>query len=53
MPVVFAMPETQEAVSRMLAESHVALPRGLRPDVPLIVYLRNDIWALWMKDDKR
>jgi len=53
MPVVFVMPETQEAVLRMLADSHVALPRGLRPDVPLIVYLRNDIWAMWMKDDDR
>ncbi len=53
MPVVFSMPETQEAVSRMLSDSHVSLPRGLRPDVPLIVYLRNDIWSLWMKNDKR
>jgi uncharacterized protein (TIGR03663 family) len=48
MPLVFSMPETSEEVSQTLAQTHVALPRGLRPDVPLIVYLRNDIWALWM-----
>lgn len=50
MPVVFAMPEAAGAVSSLLSDTHVALPRGLRPDVPLIVYLRNDIWAMWMND---
>jgi predicted membrane-bound mannosyltransferase len=50
MPVVFAMPETAGAVSSLLSDTHVALPRGLRPDVPLVVFLRNDIWALWMND---
>lgn len=50
MPVVFAMPDAAEAVSGLLAETHAALPRGLRPDVPVILYLRNDIWERWMNE---
>jgi uncharacterized protein (TIGR03663 family) len=48
MPLVFSMPDTAEAVSSLLADTHVALPRGLRPDVPVMLYLRNDIWDRWM-----
>jgi len=48
MPLVFALPEAAAAVSDQLAESHAALPRGLRADVPLMMYLRNDLWDLWM-----
>ena len=50
LPLVFSMPDTAEAVSSLLAETHVALPRGLRPDVPVMLYLRKDIWELWMND---
>jgi predicted membrane-bound mannosyltransferase len=53
LPLVFSMPDTAEAVSKMLADTHVALPRGLRPEVPVMLYLRNDIWELWMSDDPR
>ena len=48
LPLVFAMPERAEAVMQALAASHTPLPRGLRADVPLHVFVRNDIWALWM-----
>ena len=48
LPLVFAMPERAEAVMHALAESHMPLPRGLRADVPLHVFVRNDIWELWM-----
>jgi uncharacterized protein (TIGR03663 family) len=51
MPVVFSMPDTAEEVSSLLAETHEALPRGLRPDVPVVLYLRKDLWELWMNDD--
>lgn len=50
MPLVFTMPDAAEAVSSLLADTHVPLPYGLRPDVPLILHLRKDIWELWMND---
>lgn len=53
MPLVFTMPDAAEQVSHMLSSSHVALPRGLRPDVPVIFYMRNDIWELWINDDNQ
>jgi len=48
LPLVFAMPERAQAVMLALADSHTPLPRGLRADVPLHVFVRNDIWKLWM-----
>lgn len=50
MPVVFSMPDTAEEVSGLLADTHEALPRGLRPDVPVMLHLRKDLWELWMND---
>jgi predicted membrane-bound mannosyltransferase len=52
MPLVFAMPETAEAVANQLAQSHTALPRGLRAEVPVILFVRNDIWNQWMLSGK-
>ena len=51
MPLVFAMPESAAALNEPLAATHTALPRGLRADVPLMMYLRNDLWELWMNSD--
>jgi predicted membrane-bound mannosyltransferase len=48
MPLVFAMPEAAPDLTEKLAATHTALPRGLRADVPLMMYLRNDLWELWM-----
>ena len=28
-----------------LAATHTALPRSLRTDTPVIVYVRHDVWA--------
>jgi hypothetical protein len=50
MPMVFSMPDAAEAVSSLLADTHVPLPYGLRPDVPVMLHLRKDIWELWMND---
>jgi len=50
-PLVFAMPERAEAVTQALAASHMPLPRGLRAEVPLHVFVRNDIWELWMNTE--
>lgn len=49
MPVVFAMPDTEDAVAVKLESTHMFLPRGLRADVPVGLFIRNDIWKMWMK----
>jgi uncharacterized protein (TIGR03663 family) len=51
MPLVFATPESAATLTDQLAATHTALPRGLRADVPLMMYLRNDLWELWMNSD--
>jgi uncharacterized protein (TIGR03663 family) len=50
-PVVLAMPETVEEVTARLGDTHIAFPRGLRAEVPVYLFLRNDIWAHWMEED--
>ncbi len=52
MPLVFAMPETAEAVANQLAQTHTPLPRGLRAEVPVTLFVRNDIWNQWLKSGK-
>lgn len=48
LPLVIAMPEAMEDLNGRLEDTHQALPRSLRADVPVMVYLRNDIWNHWM-----
>jgi len=50
--IVFAMPETSDAVTARLEKTHVALPRGLRAGVTAQMYVRTDVWKLWMESDK-
>jgi uncharacterized protein (TIGR03663 family) len=52
MPLVFAMPETAEAVANQLTPTHIPLPRGLRAEVPVTLFVRNDIWNQWLKSGK-
>jgi hypothetical protein len=52
MPLVFAMPETAEAVANQIAQTHTPLPRGLRAEVPVTLFVRNDIWNQWLKSGK-
>lgn len=47
MPLVFAMPEVEEAVAKSLLETHAALPRGLRAGVAVTLFVRKDIWERW------
>ena len=51
LPLVFAMPGAAATLTDPLAATHTALPRGLRAEVPLMMYLRNDLWELWMNSD--
>ncbi len=46
-PLVFAMPEVEPAVAASLQHTHTALPRGLRAQVAVTLFLRNDIWQRW------
>jgi len=47
-PVVFAMMETEDEVGVLLKDSHIALTRTLRRNVPVMMYLRKDHWNKWM-----
>lgn len=40
LPVIFAMTDLTDT----LIETHVPVPRGLRTDTPMIVWIRNDFW---------
>lgn len=53
LPVAIVLPGQFEQCDGLLRESHVALPRGLRVDTPLMVYIRKDIWRAWMEEPAR
>ncbi|MGB6221723.1 flippase activity-associated protein Agl23 [Haloferula sp.] len=40
LPVIFAMTDLTDT----LIETHVPIPRGLRTDTPMIVWIRSDFW---------
>lgn len=42
--LVVAMPDFAPALSTKLADSHVAIPEGLRSDTPVLLFVRKDIW---------
>lgn len=48
-PFVLSMPETRHEVISKLQSSHIALPRGLRSGVPVVLLIRNDVWKRWME----
>lgn len=48
-PLVIVMPEQFEAAKALLGESHTGVPRGLRANVAVMVYLRNDLWEDWLE----
>ncbi|MEO8615258.1 MAG: flippase activity-associated protein Agl23 [Luteolibacter sp.] len=50
--LVFSMPDTAGAVTTLLADTHMSLPRGLRAGVPMQMFVRNDVWKLWMETGK-
>ncbi|MEI6175704.1 MAG: flippase activity-associated protein Agl23 [Verrucomicrobiota bacterium] len=49
MPLVFSSTNTSEKVMHELEKTHTLLPRGLRAEVPLLMFVRNDIWNRWME----
>jgi len=50
-PLVFAMPEFVDEMNKRLGKTHIALPRSLRAQVPVMLYLRNDLWETWMSSE--
>lgn len=48
MPLVFCVPETEAAVTTNLTKTHTPLPRGLRANVSITLFIRNDLWHAWM-----
>ncbi len=47
--VIFAMPSQTKECSSLLAKTHTELPRGLRSNVSVTLYLRNDLWNQWIQ----
>lgn len=47
-PVVFSMPGQAKDCDTLLLHTHTRFPRTLRSNVPVILYLRNDLWNLWI-----
>jgi len=45
--VVISMPEKSEACNALLENTHTQLPRTLRSNVPISLYLKNEIWTSW------
>jgi len=50
--MVFAMPEVADQVTRQLETTHTLLPRGLRAGVPIYLFVKNDLWRIWMESGK-
>ena len=46
--VVLALPDQAARCQELLQESHVAVPRGLRENVPVLVFVRKDVWNRWL-----
>lgn len=51
LPLVFALPEVADALMAQLADTHTASPRTLRSEVPVYLFVRNDVWQHWMESD--
>ena len=52
LPVIFALPEMEEAVTSQVQHSHIPLPRGLRAGVAVTLFIRNDLWNHWRENGK-
>lgn len=49
---VFALPDAADEAAGQLGGTHTALPRGLRVGVPVILFLRNDLWNQWKQEGR-
>ena len=49
-PIVFTIPDSNQATNPLLSDSHVAFPRGLRTNVSMTLHLRKDLWTKWINN---
>jgi uncharacterized protein (TIGR03663 family) len=49
-PILLVMPALFDQADEAFKLSHTAVPRGLRDNHPMLVFVRNDVWDRWMKD---
>lgn len=47
LPLVIATPAEAETTAARLESTHTVLLKDLRAEVPLHVFVRNDLWKLW------
>jgi hypothetical protein len=47
------MPEHAASVAKELEATHQPLPRGLRSGVPVMLFVKRDLWQLWMQHAPR
>jgi len=53
MPIVFSMPQQTAEVAKLLKTTHQPLPRGLRAGVPMMLFVKRELWQIWMQHDPR
>ncbi|PXA03961.1 hypothetical protein DDZ13_10005 [Coraliomargarita sinensis] len=46
-PIIFAMPEHTRLANELYGDTHTQLPRTLRSNVPINLYLKKEIWDAW------
>lgn len=50
-PILLVLPRQLAVTRTALEETHISLPRGLRVDTRIYLFIRNDIWEAYMNDD--
>lgn len=50
-PVIIVMPALFQKADGVFGTSHTSVPRSLRENHPMMVFIRNDIWENWMKEE--
>ena len=51
-PVLLVMPALFEEAEQAFSLSHTPVPRGLRNNHPMLVFIRNDVWDNWMRNSE-
>ena len=52
-PVLLVMAEQADIAATTLSDSHTGVPRSLRENTPLMVYVRNDVWSHWSEQSEQ
>lgn len=52
-PLVLAMPDAAESVTAATLGTHERKPRGLRANVPIMLFVRKDLYQAWMDAESK